>query len=296
MRRSAAQREAAFTANLVTLIVLLNPSGVNLASLNLSWREQTLLWESQLPGDWNSLWQAMRVTSEEILAVEDGSPVSLWASMPWPTSPDRERWGSYPLFRDLSVPALEWGGDWLREAAFRGDHGMPLVLTHSVAPFWRTIATPIGMINDAVSMGSNLAVLLELLIASREAGGNRHLTIAYLAGLRVFQEVDAGQALIMRLLEDDARRVEPSVVLEVLSEAVQPQNEDTRRYWTGHAVGTARILAICHGRNGDRERIRAVYDLIGGYTRVDPGQMPFDTLLRQEFEILGVGFPDGLFA
>ncbi|MCM4079888.1 hypothetical protein [Paractinoplanes hotanensis] len=43
-------------------------------------------------------------------------------------------------------------------------------------------------------------------------------------------------------------------------------------------------------------RIRAVHDNIGAYARVDPGGQAFRDLLRQEFEILGVAFPEALFA
>ncbi len=301
VRRSASEREAAFTANLVTLLVLLNPDGLDADSLEFPWRPQALLWESRLSADgWDSLWTVMRmrvdpVTRSSTLVLEDGSDVSLWHSMPWPArQPDAAPWGTYELFRDVVVPAEYRGGAWFREAAFRRDRGLPLVLAHGAAPFWREIGTPLGAISDVATRGINLEVLLEVLLASR-AGEVERLTMAYRAALDAFQRISAGTDVIMRLLEDDARRIETDEVLVLLGDAAHPRNS-IRSYLIRHADGPARILAICHSRNAEPNLIRFVYENIGAYTRVDPGGQAFCDLLRQEFEVLGVPFPESLFA
>ncbi|WP_250001215.1 NACHT domain-containing NTPase [Actinoplanes sp. M2I2] len=300
--RTAAEREAAFSANLVTLIVMLADGGVDVDSLGLRWRAQALLWESRLPSHaWRSLWAVLRISVDPgderaTLTLEDQPTVSLRHSMPWGLpAPDDAPWGSHRLFRDVVVPSASLDGEWLREAAFRRDSGLTLVLAHSAAPFWRAIGPPYGSIVDASSLGSDLEVLLELVLASRGAGGARHLSMVYLAALHTFRFADPGTEVVLRMLEDDARRIDTRTVLNVLLDAVHQSQAETRRYLTEHADKPARILAVCHSRNGDPELIRAVYDRIGGHLRVRPGEQAFRELLRQEFEIVGVAFPEDLF-
>ncbi|GAB2599462.1 hypothetical protein Aab01nite_75870 [Paractinoplanes abujensis] len=301
LRRSASGREAAFTANLTTLIVLVSPSeGVDPESLGVSWRAQALLWESQLSGDaWQSLWTTMRLVHSRspderaTLALDDGSSVSLWQSVPYRSDASAESIRPEPIFRDVTAEPGTYLGGSLRMAAFRADIGLPKVLAHSAAPFLRL--APLMTIHDAASAGTNLEVIMEVLFASRDDGPEaRHLSNTYQAALS--SGIDAESAVVMRLLEGDAHRIEPRTVLNVLLEAAQQTNAFSRSYMTEFADGPARILAICHRRNSDPELIRAVYDRIGGHTKVNPGQQRFRDLLRQEFEILGVPFPEELFA
>ncbi|MBU2668745.1 hypothetical protein KOI35_35070 [Actinoplanes bogorensis] len=305
IRRSASEREAAFSANLVTLLVLLAPEGVDVGSLGVTWRSQALLWESRLPEDaWKSLWTALRVTwrtdrRDGTITREDMSRVSLWHSMPWAPvleSPD-EKWGSTELFHDVSVPLASVAGGWLKEAAFREDTRMALVLAHSVAPFWRSIATPFGGIHDASTYGSNLEVLLELLLASREEGEASRLVDLYVAALYTFRNVPAGDAVVMRMLMDDAHRVDPSVVLQVLENddrTPQPMTSAQPPYWIRRAKASAGILAVCYQRKCSRPRLVDIFSVIDSDTwgLID---RPFRELLREEFTAIGVPFPESLF-
>ena len=308
VRRSAAEREAAFTANLVTLIVLLEPSGVDVNDLPIAWREQVLFWESRLPGDaWTSFWTAMRMSFDmdgerRTLSLEDGSAVSLWRSMPWSEVPEAEQGSSYQLFHDMEVPWETPTGRWLKESSFRAESGTAAVLTHSVAPFVRLLGMPSTTgsgepVYDDSTNGTDLEVLLELLFASRSDDDSKYLSRVYGAALDAFRENPPGQEVIVRMLERDVRSVDPDTALGLLFRAMRPEELIERRnFWTEHADGPARILATCLRHGGDPERVRAVYDEIDGDRIVNPGGQRFQDLLRREFENLGLPFPEELFA
>lgn len=316
VRRSAAERHAAFTANLVTLIVLLGP-GVEVSELfqpsdSSTWRSHALLWESQLPEDgWRSLWQTVRLTyrvprehsddnrleyrTVPWLALDDGTPVNLHGSMPLiprtvpPDQTDRP-------FQDFAVAPNSSVGSWLREAAFRQDHGTLRAVAHSMVPFWRYVTSEIGEIADAYPPGTDAAALLEVLLAPRDsdAADQRRLISAYLTCLEWMRDVGRARLLIMRTLEDDVDRIDAVGVVDVVVQAARAPARAAGLDRMRQKTALARILALLHLRNADPRQLRRAYQSLtgGGFA---PEEERFDHILRQEFIRLGAEFPEELF-
>ncbi|MFG1924290.1 NACHT domain-containing protein [Cryptosporangium sp. NPDC048952] len=129
-RKPFAARHAAFSANLMCFAVLLADGPVRADELAGgpspdAWRQLSLLWRSQLDlQDRGRLWRSFRVawrydadpTWLEV-RLEDGAPVSVYESLPWPTddppAPGRD-WET----PDVEIPAEDYFGEALRRAAF----------------------------------------------------------------------------------------------------------------------------------------------------------------------------------
>ncbi|MFI5954579.1 NACHT domain-containing protein [Cryptosporangium sp. NPDC051539] len=129
-REPFAARHAAFSANLVCFAVLLAEGPVRADELAggsspVAWRQLSLLWRSQLDlVDRGRLWRVFRVAwhFEDDPAwlevrLEDGSDVSVYESLPWPTD-GRLVGGSEWVIPDVRVPADSEPGEMLRRAAF----------------------------------------------------------------------------------------------------------------------------------------------------------------------------------
>ncbi|MEU3458090.1 hypothetical protein ABZ671_31555 [Micromonospora sp. NPDC006766] len=328
VRQAVSARHAAFTANLVTLVVLVRPNGVNPARLfppdqGLSWRSHALLWESQLPSDgWRSLWQTMRMTYrlcedlvgsgedpehevmvaewyEGHLVLEGGAVVKLSESLPiGPLERLFNEDAPGELYRELSFSAESRVGTWLREAAFRADGGPTTVLTHSLAPFWRHVGTDRVQFYAPASPGTDAAALLELLLAPRgsKSASHGHLAAAYAICLRLFRNNDRVQALIMCTIEEDVVHLDPAHILVALSTAVEYRPVDHHSYWILHSDRVARILALVHARQGERRQIQAVYSAYQRAIRElnNPADEPFEVEARSAFTQLGISFPEYL--
>ncbi|MGC9669814.1 NACHT domain-containing protein [Planosporangium sp. 12N6] len=130
-RRPFAARQATFTATLVWFAVALSNGPVNAGELvgepaAAAWRQQALLWHSQLePEDRQRIWQTFRVSwSDETgdllqVALEDGSDVSLHRSLPWPPDdPISHVTSARQQNFDLVVPHDTRFGRVLRRSAF----------------------------------------------------------------------------------------------------------------------------------------------------------------------------------
>ncbi|WP_073251707.1 NACHT domain-containing protein [Cryptosporangium aurantiacum] len=129
-RKPFAARHAAFSANLVCFAVLLADGPVRADELAggpspIAWRQLSLLWRSQLDHeDRQRMWQAFRVawrfdddpTWLEV-RLEDGSDVSVYASLPWPTD-DPPAFGTDWLIPDVTLRSQSYFGEALRRAAF----------------------------------------------------------------------------------------------------------------------------------------------------------------------------------
>jgi hypothetical protein len=179
--RTLATRQAAFSANLVSLAVLLSDGPVDVVELVgepvvVRWRQQALLWMGQLDHeDARRMWQAFRVAWElddrparVLIRVEDGSPVSVIRSLPWPFE-DRPQ-ASDPVeraARDAVMPAESDTGRSLRRSAFAQTAIDTRELIYALIPFWRRVGdithVPDGAIEESdarLVMETALSVLL----------------------------------------------------------------------------------------------------------------------------------------
>jgi hypothetical protein len=153
VRRTLATRQAAFSANLVSLAVLLSDGPVDVVELVgepvvVRWRQQALLWMGQLDHeDARRMWQAFRVAwqlddepARLRIRVEDGAPVGVIASLPWPFE-DRPQ-ASDPIeraARDAVMPAESDTGRSLRKSAFVQTAIDTRELIYALIPFWRRV-------------------------------------------------------------------------------------------------------------------------------------------------------------
>ncbi|MFF5296487.1 NACHT domain-containing protein [Paractinoplanes globisporus] len=147
-RRTAAQRQAAFAANLTCLAVLLTDGPVDAAELvgepvAVNWRRFALLCLAQLePEDARRLWQSLRVCWELgsparlTVRTEDGTDVWVFPSLPWPPE-DAPRGGPRP--DDVAVPAESPTGHLIRKSAFAQTCIDARELAYTLIPFWRAI-------------------------------------------------------------------------------------------------------------------------------------------------------------
>jgi predicted kinase len=180
-RRTLATRQAAFSANLVSLAVLLSDGPVDVVEfvgepVVVNWRRLALLWMGQLDHeDARRMWKAFRVAWELddrparlLIRVEDGSPVSVIRSLPWPFE-DRPQ-ASDPVeraARDAVMPAESDTGRSLRKSAFVQTAIDTRELIYTLIPFWRRIGdltqVPSGAIEESdarLVMETALSVLL----------------------------------------------------------------------------------------------------------------------------------------
>jgi predicted kinase len=183
VRRTLATRQAAFSANLVSLAVLLSHGPVDVVELVgepvvVNWRRQALLWMAQLdPEDSRRLWQALRVewdlttTPARLRArLEDVSPVSIFASLPWPPE-DRPEGTTVRPATDLTVPSESATGRMLRKSALVQTGFDTRELFYVLIPYWRRFGD-IGFPVPGSRWTSDAGHLLELLfetVATDEA-------------------------------------------------------------------------------------------------------------------------------
>ncbi|HEY0532878.1 MAG TPA: NACHT domain-containing protein [Actinoplanes sp.] len=195
VRRTLATRQAAFSANLVSLAVLLCDGPVDVVELVgepvvASWRRQALLWMGQLEyDDARRMWQAFRVAwdldgkpARLLIRLEDGADVSVLDSLPWPAW-DRPSIVDIGTLRgqDAALPAESSSGRILRKSAFVQTGFDTRELIHVLIPFWRRMGDITFAAGDTI-MDSDARLLLETLLVdgletmlgdSAEASENR---------------------------------------------------------------------------------------------------------------------------
>jgi predicted kinase len=149
-RKSMAARQAAYSANLICLIVLLLDGPVEASllvgepALN-NWQQLALLLFGQLdPEDRQRVWQVLRVRWRDghlMVGLEDGSPVSMYESLPWrPDVPPTGSTGpSLELTPDLTTPSETHLGRALRKSAFVQTAIEVREYLYLVAPYWRAV-------------------------------------------------------------------------------------------------------------------------------------------------------------
>lgn len=149
-RRTTAAREAAFSANLVCLAVLLGDGPVDVAALTgepvvINWRRQALLWLSQLvPEDARRLWLSLRVEwdlrtdpTRLLIRVEDGADIGILTSLPWRPEERPAATPAGPPPEDVRVPGESSTGHLLRKSAFMQTGIDTREVLYAMAPFWR---------------------------------------------------------------------------------------------------------------------------------------------------------------
>ncbi|MCU7725797.1 ATP-binding protein [Actinoplanes sp. KI2] len=218
-----AGRHAAFSANLVCFAVLLSDGPVDAAELVGepvvdNWRRQALLWQSQLDAeDGKRMWQTLRV--EWQLAAdptrlqvrpEDGTPISVYESLPWP--PD-DRPATYrrdeqaPMMApDVSVAADSRVGRSLRRSAFvQTAHDVRECL-YDLMPYWQNAGEPsLHLIAGEPYLVSEAALFLQLLLstANDQPGGVR--ARQYGGALALIRQRRQRNLLIRQLVDDAPR-------------------------------------------------------------------------------------------
>jgi hypothetical protein len=208
VRRTSATRQAAFSANLVSLAVLLFDGPVDVADLVgepvvVNWRRQALLWLGQLDyEDSRRMWQAFRVwwlldvhPTRLLIRVEDGVAVSVISSLPWPFEDRPGPSSSHKRAAgDALMPAESDTGRSLRKSAFAQTAIDTRELIYTLIPFWRRIGdithvptgaseesdarlvmeTALSLLqpdNEPESYIDGLMAALDVVLASGELGG-----------------------------------------------------------------------------------------------------------------------------
>jgi hypothetical protein len=266
-RSTVVARQATFTANLVTLLVLLadEPLPVGEAMgrpAEEQWRRHALLWQSQLPaGDWAGLWQSFRVWWQPhgtcprpdcdrplrrlVVAVEDQSPVSAEALLPWPSgAADHEKFqGSDTLpVTDVVTTADGDFGRFLREAAFAQLDSTARELVHHMAPAMRHAAVG-WWYSDGHTSATRMRLLMELL----------------------FQPAGASALLSQRRELYELVLIEKPMALDVGPErrishlAYQQLREDAANLPVEDAV---KLVPVAQGRDAIEESALVVADLV----------------------------------
>lgn len=186
-RRTMAARQAAFSANLTCLAVLLTDGPADAADLTgepvpIMWGRHALLWLSHLDHeDSQRLWQSLRVDWDPPnlrVRVEDGTDVSMLASVPWPPwarpadrPVDMAAW-------DVVVPSQSTTGEMLRRLAFAQASIDNRELVYAMAPFWRRFGD-ITQSGSNARMDSDARALWEMFLSDGDpAAYSRVLSIA----------------------------------------------------------------------------------------------------------------------
>lgn len=217
-------------------------------STDEAWRRCALLWESQLtPEEWRSLWGTLRVAAvwgderedkdrieddfwygRRLVYVrrEDGTPVTLWDTLPDFTEqvpvleegfPDERK----SVLRNVSVPADSGLGQALREAAFRCDNTWIRDVMSVIAPLWERLGdSAMRRVYDKGVYAPALRLITEL----RGVRSSEHSRGVYLFALQDEQERNRpgekddfpSLTLLLDLLASDARWMNPDDVQAIL--------------------------------------------------------------------------------
>jgi hypothetical protein len=180
-----AARQAAFSANLVSLAVLLSDGPVDATQLVgepvvTAWRQQALLWMAQLdPEDSRSMWHALRVDwdldaepTRLQVRPEDGADVNVLRSLPYPFE-HRPRAGDPVQLRARGavVAAESHAGRMVRKSAFVQTGIDTRELIHATIPFWRRVGDELTFVPDHATVESSSRFLLELMLLRMLPGG-----------------------------------------------------------------------------------------------------------------------------
>lgn len=169
-----AARHATYSANLVCFAVLTSDAPVDAAELVgepalVRWRALALLWQSQLdPEDRQRMWQMLRVAWDlkadpTVLRVrvEDGAPVRVYESLPWP--PDDRPSTLTSATIEIHMPSESPVGRALRRSAFVQTAYEVREHLYALMPYWRTCGDTLVTVEHQTLI-SNAGALFELLL------------------------------------------------------------------------------------------------------------------------------------
>jgi predicted kinase len=229
-----AARHAAFSANLVCFVVLVNDGPVDAADLVaepvvVNWRRQALLWQSQLdPEDRKRMWQTLRVawrldtdpTRLEV-RVEDGADISVYESLPWPPElrPATRKPGDLDrgMAPDVSVRGESRMGRSLRRSAFVQTAHEVRECLYDLMPYWQHVGTPsLHMIDDEPVLVSEAALFLQLLLASPAEQPGEQRAKQYEWALTL-TSLPRQRDLLIRQLAEEAPRFSAASLHRILS-------------------------------------------------------------------------------
>jgi hypothetical protein len=258
-RKPTAARHAMYSANLVCLAVLLSDEPIDVAELVgepvvRRWRAQALLWQSQTESDDRlRLWQTLRVAWDldvdpGVLYVraEDGAPVSVYESLPWPAN-ERPTNHMNALTPDVRVDSESTVGRSLRRSAFvQTAHDVREHL-YALIPYWKTYGDTTVMIdediNDREIMISNAGVLLELLLQPAGTANRRSDRSALYRNASQHGDITR-RAILLQVLRD-AFYFGESYTEEILGEAWATLFKGEEKMIAEFALTLSRIADKC---------------------------------------------------
>ncbi|GIF22607.1 hypothetical protein BJ973_002930 [Actinoplanes tereljensis] len=231
-RRTVAQRQAAFSANLTSFAVLLSEGPVDVAELAgepmvINWRQSALLWMSQLePEDARRLWQAFRVEWDLAadptrlwIRIEDRTDISVRRSLPWPPDDRPRTVGDRQVPADLALPPESDRGRQMRKAAFVQTGIDNREFVYVLIPFWREFGDLDGPLE------SDAALMFELAVGAYGSTPTDYRTGTYVEALsqrppflqraaadRFIQEC---RTMPARTLEDLLARGDVQIILDI---------------------------------------------------------------------------------
>ncbi|MET0415208.1 MAG: hypothetical protein ABW022_04195 [Actinoplanes sp.] len=227
-RRPSAARDAAFSANLVALSVLLSDGPVDVADLAgapvaVNWQRLALLWMSQLqPDDRRRLWQAFRLEwdlaadpARLLIRLEDGADVGILASLPWP--PEEI---PVPLedAEDVRMPSDSQAGRLLRKSAFAQTGFDTREVFYILAPFWRRFGD-VNFPHPSQKWDSDARSLLMAVIAEMDDAAPVERARRYA------QALDHGSAAVTEAINSHLSRLTDVRFLRALADMMQASHK-----------------------------------------------------------------------
>jgi hypothetical protein len=197
-RSTLAARHAAYSANLVWLVVALSPEAVDVAEL------------VGAPGD---------------VRAEDGSDVSVYRSLPWPLESVAQSIVDPPgsVFSDIRLSSDSSAGRAVRRGAFlQTSHGLRDWL-HVLIPYWRAVDENMRHVSGlrpepgGPSAVASPRLLLELLLHPVGSHAAAHRVELYASAFRIVPaESSRFTELLFRQLREDAAVLPVQAVADLL--------------------------------------------------------------------------------
>ena len=223
-------RAAAYSANLITLLILMDDSRVVLSRLFSTekpvecWHKHTHLWKGMLGSEeWEGLLHTIRaevIDGEMQLSAEQGSPVLLTrhlrdAPMPVP--------GTTASDYELSIPATSLVGIALRELNFLGNWHEERIMLDAI-PFLRISE---GWLLGGAGKNPEVspAYLLADLDYSRNAGPEQRIAL-YKRAFRLTESRPAIREQLLLRLREEVRNFPGRDVLDVLLQTFPSEPDD----------------------------------------------------------------------
>lgn len=244
-RRTYAQRQAAFSANLMILLVFLCEGSVEARDIvgepvADNWRRLTALWEGGLADeDRGRLWQNFRVWWKATgdswtlhVRLEDHEPILMTEALPWPTEPLRTS-ATRPLpGLDIPIPTDSVFGSAIRHSAFLQHPAVDREHLYALAP----LATKVFKNQPSDHFG---LLLTEILVAPGSVDQDRSELYNLAFALRGNAEYES---LLLIMLAWDLSlglQIDAKNLAAMLSGCIA--NEVNSAAWN-HATATALIM------------------------------------------------------